>query len=477
MGGAGRNVMTTTGAIMGASPTTDRNLVSASVAGSTVTLTFSGAFSMGIAHATIGTFTAPQFAGTPDANAAKCTGTQSIKYKTVSGAANSIVWTPPIQKGSATSVTLSFAGASGYGTISRHTITLALSNAPGTTATPILTSPNPSSTGAPPVTQYKKITNRNCASNQMDPITNISTCQAAARALQLASKIATTTSATPLPEGCYYAGNQLYLAVNPANIGKGAAPGYEPLCVAKPATAPPTTAPTTSPIPNPGAGQSNGGRYAKISSGTCASNQLTSISDLSTCAAAATSLSLNSLVTPSSAAPAPEGCYYNGNRVWLSTNPANNGYTAAPGYEVLCLVSATSLARFSLVKAGNCASNGMSAITERSACEAAAQVLQLADKIATTTADAPKPEGCFYNTYNNNNDLYLSTNPANAGYGAAPGYELLCLNIGSNVASAASSSIADKLMMGGIVGGALLLCFISICCICRCRGGTKHFEA
>merc|ERR1719265_1030181 len=104
--------MTTTGAIMGATPTTDSNLVSASVAGSTVTLTFSGAFSMGIAHATIGTFTAPQFADTPDANAAKCTGTQSIKYKAVSGTTNSIVWNPPAQQGLATSVTLSFAAAS-----------------------------------------------------------------------------------------------------------------------------------------------------------------------------------------------------------------------------------------------------------------------------------------------------------------------------------------------------------------------------
>merc|ERR1712087_948133 len=51
----------------------------------------------------------------------------------------SIVWQAPAQIGTATSATLSFAGASGYGEISRHTITLALSNAPGTTATPTVT--------------------------------------------------------------------------------------------------------------------------------------------------------------------------------------------------------------------------------------------------------------------------------------------------------------------------------------------------
>merc|ERR1711972_194236 len=148
---------------------------------------------------------------------------------------------------------------------------------------------------------------------------------------------------------------------------------------------------------------------------------------------------------------------------------------AAPGFEILCLISPSSLARFKLVKAGSCVSNRMSVILDRATCEAAAQVLQLADKTATNSSDTPKPEGCFYNTFNNNNDLYLSVNPANAGYGAAPGYEVLCL---STPSEAQSASITDnKAMIGGIAGGALLLCLIVGCCICRFRNHTKHFEA
>merc|ERR1711972_875471 len=136
---------------------------------------------------------------------------------------------------------------------------------------------------------------------------------------------------------------------------------------------------------------------------------------------------------------------------------------AAPGFEILCLISPSSLARFKLVKAGSCVSNRMSVITDRATCEAAAQVLQLADKTATNSSDTPQPEGCFYSTNNNNNDLYLSVNPANSGYGATPGYEVLCLNTtkaqgdskARDTSNARGISITDnKTMIGGIVGAA-----------------------
>jgi hypothetical protein len=400
--GAGRNLMTTTGSIMGATPTNDANLVSTSVSGSTILLTFSGAFSLGIAHASIGTFTAPQFSGTADASAARCAGTQSIIYKDVSGTTNSIVWQLPAQVGTATSATLSFAAASGYGAISRHTITFALSNAPGTTATPTatLTTPPPSGTSSvttatPPPTvtqpvgsgQYTKINTGNCISNQLDPINDIEACQIAARALQLPNRNATTTSATPLPEGCYYAGNRLFLAVNPANIGNGAATGYQQLCAAKPATVAPTPAP----------GQ-------------------------------------------------------------------NNGSLADPD-------------RFRKVTTGNCISNQMSTISDLATCEAAAQAFQLADTTATVSSDTPRPPGCFLMSVGNGNiiELYLSTNPANAPYGAAPGYELLCENVAPNVASASATD--NPAMIGGIAGGALLLCLAMSCCMYRSRCRAKTFEA
>jgi hypothetical protein len=200
---------------------------------------------------------------------------------------------------------------------------------------------------------------------------------------------------------------------------------------------------------------------------------LTSINDLSTCAAAAEALGLSSLVIETSVVPAPGGCHYDGNTVLLSTDPANTGNGAASGFEVLCLIPASSLGRFSLVKAGSCVSNQMSPINDRPTCEVAAQVLQLADKTAATTSDVPMPEGCFYNTFNNNNQLYLSVDPANAGYGAYPGYELLCLSAGSSVASESSwiESIMDNkaMFIGGIAGVAFFLCLIVSCCIYKCR--------
>merc|ERR1712226_944872 len=73
-------------------------------------------------------------------------------YKDASGTTNSIVWQAPAQGGTAASVTLSFAGASGYGTISRHAITLPLSNAPGSTATSTATQTTPPPTSTSLVT-------------------------------------------------------------------------------------------------------------------------------------------------------------------------------------------------------------------------------------------------------------------------------------------------------------------------------------
>lgn len=132
---AGRNVMTTTENIMGSPPSDDDTLAVASAstftAGSTVSVTFSSKFVKGFAHATAGTFTAPLFTGTAHSQAAQCTGTDTMVYKTGFGA-SSITWTAPNDVMGLPSVTLSFAGGAGSA-VSRRALTL--TRQPATTST------------------------------------------------------------------------------------------------------------------------------------------------------------------------------------------------------------------------------------------------------------------------------------------------------------------------------------------------------
>lgn len=122
------NVMTTNQKIMFSPPKDDDSLVVPSAttfsAGSTVTITFSNTFVQGFAHATAGQFTASQFLGTPDATVSQCTGSNTMKYKTSLVPTQSIIWTAPANVDLLPSVTLSFAGAPRFGTVSRHTLTL-----------------------------------------------------------------------------------------------------------------------------------------------------------------------------------------------------------------------------------------------------------------------------------------------------------------------------------------------------------------
>jgi hypothetical protein len=118
----GLDVMTTRERIMGSPPIVDDSLVSVSRSGTTLTISFSNAFKQGFAHATVGTFDAPQFSGVAEDGVAGCTGTQSIVYKDLPGTTNSITWTAPADANSWTSVTLSFAGSETYGAISRRAI-------------------------------------------------------------------------------------------------------------------------------------------------------------------------------------------------------------------------------------------------------------------------------------------------------------------------------------------------------------------
>jgi hypothetical protein len=332
------NVMTTTGSIMGAPPTNSMNLAIASAAnfsaGSTVSITFSNEFRMGFAHATAGTFAAPQFAGTPSNGASPCVGSQTIIYKDVFGATANIVWTAPSDVSAMTSVTLAFAGASGFGPISRRSITLTKSAAGvSPTASPV----TGSTTGAPAVNKYRKINSGTCGSLGMTPITDVATCEAAATALQLSDVTATVRQDTPLPESCFYyrtaTGNFLFLPNNSANVGKAAAANFEALCAVPdvPAVTPAPVTTTTLPSAD---------RYKKLTTGSCSSNRMDLITDSVTCAGAVDALQLpvrNRNVVVTSITPYPEACFFLTDTLYFSTNVANAGNGASEPYEVICL--------------------------------------------------------------------------------------------------------------------------------------------
>jgi len=135
------NVMTTMdGKVMGAVPSDDSSLATASTAvfteGSEVRIALSSVFDgQGFAHATAGTFTAPQFNASAANEAEPCVGPATMVYKDLLGSVDAIVWTAPGSLSALDNVTLSFAAARTYGKVQRHTIVLTRSSALTTTST------------------------------------------------------------------------------------------------------------------------------------------------------------------------------------------------------------------------------------------------------------------------------------------------------------------------------------------------------
>lgn len=116
---AAKNVMTTSDNIMGkppkAAPTLGATTSKTFTAGSNVTFDFDTTiFKKGFAHATAGTFTAPEFNAARNAKAAACIGTNTMVTKSGAGTATKITWTAPADVGALTSVTFSFAASGGY---------------------------------------------------------------------------------------------------------------------------------------------------------------------------------------------------------------------------------------------------------------------------------------------------------------------------------------------------------------------------
>ena len=79
--------------------------------------------------------------------------------------------------------------------------------------------------------------------------------------------------------------------------------------------------------------------YRKQASGTCASHGMLAITTIAECDAAAAALSNADVTsTPTSMTPRPEGCYDNGDGLWLATNEANagNGVGVGEAQNLIC---------------------------------------------------------------------------------------------------------------------------------------------
>jgi len=180
----------------------------------------------------------------------------------------------------------------------------------------------------PPVSgsSYRKLTAgtgpQSCNGASLAPIREAATCEAAARELGLADTTVTRIRSSNRPDGCYFLGGRLYLAVSAANRGNGVVGQREPICQA-------------------GASE----LYRKLSAGACSDGGLLPIRDPATCEAAAAELGLGDrTVSTTGAAPRPEGCYYRGvlpgSALFLAVSPSNVGSGAAEGREPICLVPA-----------------------------------------------------------------------------------------------------------------------------------------
>merc|ERR1711879_37373 len=79
--------------------------------------------------------------------------------------------------------------------------------------------------------EYFRITNGSCQDHGLFPITDLHTCEMAAKRLGRKDIQAHGTSYTPSPEGCFLSGGKtLFFSNLSANVGNGAIDIREPIC-------------------------------------------------------------------------------------------------------------------------------------------------------------------------------------------------------------------------------------------------------
>jgi len=300
------------------------------------------------------------------------------------------------------------------------------------------------------VPSFQEVTSGNCAGAGLSPTTLVTACDDARRALGVQGAVQ-LTSARGAPEGCFvFRGVQVFLSVNPANRGNGAAVTSQgspltPVCMAfvapgQPPAPAPTPAPpaTAAPTPAPAAPA-----FRALSSGACAGQGLFPIVLAPVCEAAAEALGLpDTSATGTGTQRGPEGCFlFRGRRLFLGTAPAARGRGASAGRQPLC----TSLRpRRQLLESGTCAEAGLFPVNGLGACDDARRALGLA-RAARVTGLVGVPEGCFLFR---GAFVFLGANPRNAGNGAdtsKPGNPLrpLCMAYDAGSGGAALAAPAQ----------------------------------
>jgi len=208
------------------------------------------------------------------------------------------------------------------------------------------------------------------------------------------------------------------------------------------AQTPPTPAPTPAPAPAPtpapvtggttGGGNTEGGNAGGggtvvqpviITSGNCSDNDLASIRTVTGCQTAAVQLGIaNPIPTEIYGDNRPEGCYTIGGRVYVATNPANDGNGVMGDRRPICRPT---VELYRMLSSGTCQSNGLFGIYDPETCADAAAELRLGDISPASILSDGRPDGCYYKPLLPGNALFVPDAPG-SGVSATQERQLIC---------------------------------------------------
>jgi hypothetical protein len=153
--------------------------------------------------------------------------------------------------------------------------------------------------------------------------------------------------------------------------------------------------------------------FTEISDGTCADIGEFAITLKSTCEAAVNALGKGSIIAQATSSPiVPEGCFLEGDQLFLGFSPSSRGIASSPAVRQVC----TSLApRFQQIASGTCADIGLSPIVFETACDDARRAIGVETSV-TQTDFLGAPEGCFIFA---GTQAFFSVNPLNDGNGVS----------------------------------------------------------
>mmetsp|Transcript_8480 Transcript_8480/g.18713 ORF Transcript_8480/g.18713 Transcript_8480/m.18713 type:complete len:516 (+) Transcript_8480:68-1615(+) len=182
--------------------------------------------------------------------------------------------------------------------------------------------------------------------------------------------------------------------------------------------------------------------YSLVSNATCQDQGQILITEPSTCRDAGVQLGLSSATLQTTdKLNRPYGCYwFQGNGLWLATNPDNYGSAAVGLRSAICLANHASCLHadmalqkrvrncFSKVSGASCEDKGSLSITRAATCRFAKEALfSNSNRFSSTTLritpENQKPLGCYLDS----GKLWLAYDSENAGNHAIGGRESMCI--------------------------------------------------